>query len=98
MRPTCVTRDQWYRLRVYAHQVRLEARKLRWQAAQARRRAGLIRLTQHMPHANPLTLEVTSAIFTQHGLWPDAASPAPHLTTPFHTPPGREPFPQSATG
>ena len=72
-----LTEQQRYRLRVYARQVRLEAQQLRWQAAQVRQRAALILLTRHMPDANPITLEVASAIFRQHHLWPGAPPPTP---------------------
>jgi hypothetical protein len=87
MRHISLTQDQWYRLRVYGHRVRLEAQQLRWQATQARQRAGLVQLAQHMPDANPLILDAALAIFTQQGLWPDHPPPVPRHTAFLHRPP-----------
>jgi hypothetical protein len=76
MRDSSLTEQQRDRLRAHAHHVRLTARHLRWRAAQVRRRAALIWLARHMPDANPLTVEVASAILRQHRLWPGARPPA----------------------
>jgi hypothetical protein len=86
MRYTLFTEEQRYRLSLYGHRVRLEAQQLRWQAVQLRQRASFIRLARHMPDANPLILEAASAIFRQHGLWPDEPLSTPRLTTLPYTP------------
>jgi hypothetical protein len=82
MRNHLINSDEVYAVHVRLQEVRLEVQRTRWQAAQIRHTARLLRLQRRMPGANSLTLALSAVILAQRGLWTEAPLQPPSSAPP----------------